>query len=92
SVTVAFKHCPPPFIPNIITLNGDGKNETFAPQHLPEGPWQLQIFSRWGNKIYESSNYQNTWPETDIGGGTYYYLLKKNLSGQKFKGWLEVVK
>jgi hypothetical protein len=92
SVTVTFKPCPPPSIPNIITLNHDGKNETFSPQHLPAGDWHLRIFSRWGTLIYGTENYKNDWPQMEISGGTYYYLLRNPATGQKFKGWLEVVK
>ena len=92
TISVAFETCPPPFFPNIITRNGDNKNETFQPQYLPTGNWQLQIFNRWGKMIYETENYRNTWPEKETAAGTYYYLLRHKTTNQKFKGWLEVVK
>src|SRR6478735_8722733 len=74
-VLVELNHCPPLFIPNIITQNHDGKNDFFKPQSLAPGNWNLQVYNRWGKKIYESKNYQNSWPEEKVNAGTYYFLL-----------------
>ena len=95
SIYVEFIPCLPPivktpFIPNIITPNHDGKNDTFRPQNLPPGKWQLLIFNRWGVKIYETDDYKNNWPEKTMTSGTYYYLLRSSEAGQQYKGWLEV--
>jgi len=43
---------------------------------------QLQIFNRWGNKVYDVSPYNNDWDGTSNAGnelpvGTYYYILDK---------------
>jgi hypothetical protein len=91
SVFVRFKSCRLAYIPNILTLNGDRKNETFAPRDLEEGTWKLQIFNRWGTRIYQTENYQLNWPNGKIATGTYYYLLENAVANQKHKGWLEVV-
>jgi len=78
-------------LPNIITPNHDGINEYFVLNFNGFGPCiSLQIFNRWGLKIYESSNYQNNWNGRDENGdkvsdGTYYYILnvcnKANIAG-----------
>ena len=44
---------------------------------------QLQIFNRWGNKVYDVSPYNNDWDGTNNAGnelpvGTYYYILDKH--------------
>jgi len=91
TIQVTFKTCPTPFIPNIVTLNNDDRNDTFKPQYLPEGKWHLDVYNRWGVKLYESTDYQNNWPNKDITDGTYYYLLKNPATGQQYKGWVEVV-
>ena len=80
------------FIPNIISSNQDGKNDTFQPQNLTSGKWSLQVFNRWGKKIFETEDYQNTWPENNVTAGTYFYKLQHLETGQKYKGWLEVVR
>ncbi|QNE40804.1 hypothetical protein F1C16_15145 [Hymenobacter sp. NBH84] len=37
-------------------------------------PPQLQVFSRWGAKVYESAAYQNDWDGGIQPDGIYYYL------------------
>ena len=53
----------------------------------------LQVFNRWGNKVYESQHYINNWDGlSNIGlllgnqlpGGTYYYIVNLN-NGEKAK-------
>ena len=76
-------------LPNIITPNGDALNQTFS---LPNSciP-HLQIFSRWGQAIFEAAAYQNDWAAEGQPAGLYYYLLDYP-DGHRVKGWLEVVK
>ncbi|MGI4741488.1 MAG: gliding motility-associated C-terminal domain-containing protein [Janthinobacterium lividum] len=76
-------------IPNVITPNGDGSNQYFRlpPSCAP----QLQLFSRWGQQVYQAAAYQNDWDATGQAAGTYYYLLTYP-DGRRLKGWLEVIK
>ena len=76
-------------IPNVITPNADGQNDTFKPVFgcLP----RLQIFSRWGNLLYETDAYANDWGAANQSPGTYYFVLDDH-HGQRLRGWLEVVK
>ncbi|ALL07954.1 hypothetical protein AQ505_22205 [Pedobacter sp. PACM 27299] len=79
-------------IPNIITPNGDGSNDTFKIKGLENYPGtQVTIFNRWGNEVYRSDNYNNDWNGSQLNEGTYYYLiLRREKSGTTtpFKGWL----
>ena len=59
---------------NIFTPNGDDKNEYFHVNNLPANS-ALQIFNRWGNRVYNSSNYGNNWNGDGVPDGTYFYLL-----------------
>ncbi len=63
--------------PTIITPNGDGHNDALVfvgLEHYPNS--LLQVFNRWGLKVYESTNYQNDWsPGDDVSDGTYFYIL-----------------
>jgi len=74
-------------IPNIITPNGDDKNELFKATN--GCPAHLQVFSRWGNKVFESASYQNDWNGGQLPNGVYYYLLRQQ-DGTAIKGWLEI--
>ena len=72
-------------IPNVITPDGKGAavNETFFVENLNRFPFSsLVIYGRWGNKIFEASNYQNNWNGSKYPDGTYYYVLSVPASGQ----------
>ncbi|UOQ65813.1 gliding motility-associated C-terminal domain-containing protein [Hymenobacter volaticus] len=74
-------------IPNIITPNGDNKNEYFEATN--GCPARLQIFSRWGSKVYESVSYRNNWNGDELPNGVYYYLIQP-ANGASIKGWVEI--
>ncbi|WP_342330360.1 Ig-like domain-containing protein [Pedobacter sp. FW305-3-2-15-E-R2A2] len=79
------------FIPNVITPNGDGKNDEFVIVGLEEfNSAELTIFNRWGNEVYRNGNYRNTWTGEGLNEGTYYYLirLKKDGKLEVHKGWV----
>lgn len=48
--------------PNAFTPNGDGLNDTFGllSSCPPEG-YRLQVFDRWGEKVFESGNVEQAW-------------------------------
>lgn len=63
-------------IPNVFTPNGDGVNDHFFIDNLINYPYsQLEIYNRWGKKVYSTNNYQNDWDGKGIADGTYYYVL-----------------
>ena len=69
-------------IPNIFTPDGDGINDTWKVKTGPLFYVQLEIFNRWGKKIYESANEPVEWDGTNmndgkkVSDGTYFYILK----------------
>jgi gliding motility-associated-like protein len=84
----------PLFIPEGFSPNGDNNNDYFVIQGLPEtGENPIVIFNRWGNKVYQHANYDNTWNgfpnvsgtlgKNKLPPGTYYYILEMKGSGQK---------
>ncbi|MBO2012868.1 gliding motility-associated C-terminal domain-containing protein [Hymenobacter negativus] len=76
-------------VPNIITPNGDGQNQTF--QLGPDCYPRLQIFSRWGQQVFESSTYHDNWAADGLPSGVYYYLAVYP-DGHRLKGTVEVVR
>jgi uncharacterized repeat protein (TIGR01451 family)/gliding motility-associated-like protein len=84
------------FIPNTITPNGGGINDTFEIPGL--GRYvsnELVIVNRWGDQVFERKNYQNDWGAEGLVSGTYFYILKVTDEDGKqasFKGFIEVVK
>ena len=87
------------FIPNAITPNGDGYNDTWFIRDLEGYPDnEVRILNRWGDEVFSQAPYQNNWDGTWRGqklpGGTYYYILKINYNGQeqKFDGPLTIIR
>jgi gliding motility-associated-like protein len=76
--------------PNVISPNGDGKNENFVINKGRSG-WKLAIYDRWGKLVYESDDYQNDWGSQVEKSAMYYYLLTSP-EGNTCKGWLHVLK
>jgi gliding motility-associated-like protein len=69
---------------DIITPNGDGVNEVWVIPGLNRYPQNtVQIFDKWGDIVYEKSNYNGEWYGQSRGSallpdGTYFYLMKLN--------------
>jgi len=96
--TVLVVSNPTLFIPQGFSPNGDGINETFVIKGLPDGENELIIYNRWGNKVYENADYDNTWDGTANRGsngnnklpqGTYYYIMTlKGTDNKPFTGFI----
>jgi gliding motility-associated-like protein len=70
---------------NAITPNGDGINDKWIVFSAScANSAKVQVFNRYGSKVYASQNYQNDWQgtykEKAIPDGTYYFVvdLKQN--------------
>jgi len=96
-------NCPIYFLPNIITPNGDGLNDTFIPKenrHIAK--IRLQVMNRWGAIVFKSNNPEINWTGVGINGemcsdGVYYYAIDVDtirLSGivtERFTGTLQLL-
>ncbi len=78
------------FIPNLITPNDDGKNDSFEITGLPDHS-TLRIYNRWGKRIFEAESYENSWAGNDVSDGIYYYDLLLE-DGKTYKGWLHLLR
>jgi gliding motility-associated-like protein len=74
--------------PNVITPNGDNKNDKFVIQSARSG-WKLVVFDRWEKEIFRSDDYKNDWGP-DNSSTTYYYLLTSP-EGNTCRGWIQVL-
>jgi len=83
-------------IPNVITPNSDGDNDTFEIKGLGKfASSEIVIFNRYGDHVLEKQNYQNDWNAPGQVAGTYFYVLKlTDRSGKvhEYKGWIQVIK
>jgi uncharacterized repeat protein (TIGR01451 family)/gliding motility-associated-like protein len=81
--------------PNVITPNGDGKNERFIIAGLEKYPGsKIFIYNRWGGMVYQSKDYRNDWNGSGLNEGTYYYILevRRPEGNSVHKGWVEIIR
>lgn len=78
-------------IPNVMTPNQDGSNDQFIIANIEQHANELNIYNRWGNTIYEVSNYRNQWAALGVPDGTYYYELLLG-NGETFTGHLTILR
>ncbi|MBN8702863.1 MAG: gliding motility-associated C-terminal domain-containing protein [Bacteroidetes bacterium] len=86
-------------IPNVFTPNKDGTNDEFYIPNSGVKTFYIEIYDRWGLKVFESSSDEIRWDGRSIAGvmcsdGTYYYNLKAELhSGKEFdvQGFLSLL-
>jgi gliding motility-associated-like protein len=75
-----------------ISPNGDGMNDFF--DLVGQNVSHLEIFNRYGTKVYEKADYSNQWVgQSDKGeslpDGVYYYVITYT-AGQSKTGWIYI--
>jgi gliding motility-associated-like protein len=71
-------------IPNVFTPNDDGTNDYFELEGLSDPCYDtmnVEIYNRWGQKVYESTDPEFKWDGTNMHGaeckpGTFFILIK----------------
>lgn len=67
-------------VPTGFTPNNDGRNDRFGPYNaLKADNYQFQVFNRWGQRVFESRNWQEKWDgkwnSQEQPGGVYVWML-----------------
>lgn len=91
SITVQVEDCPS-FVPNVFTPNGDGVNDRFLIQNNDFFNWNIEIYNRWGRRVYKSIPYKNDWDGDDLPTGLYYYYLFSEKHTISIKGWVQLLR
>ena len=91
TITVRYEDCPGA-VPNVFTPNGDGKNDAFVIPNIESRPWRLEVYNRWGKRVYQALPYANDWRAEDVPSGLYYYGLFNEDLKRTIKGWVNVIK
>jgi len=85
-------------LPNIITPNNDGINDFIDFGKYQFSTMQLQIYNRWGIRIYESNDPSSIWRPITIDDGTYFYIIQytitcnEEIQGKTLKGFITSIK
>ncbi|MBV6641151.1 MAG: gliding motility-associated C-terminal domain-containing protein [Cyclobacteriaceae bacterium] len=96
------KDKPPVKVLNLISPNGDGKNEFLFIENIDAYPECLVvIYDRWGTKVFEQKGYDNrekvfrgfnnVLSKAELTEGTFYYVIRSE--GQKLgSGFIELMR
>ncbi len=92
-----------PIIPNVFTPNEDGINDVFYINTHNNENVQVEVFDRWGQKVYSSDNYEqcnpntgeycwngyNTFKNKKCKKGHYFYIVQL-ATGESYKGTINL--
>jgi gliding motility-associated-like protein/uncharacterized repeat protein (TIGR01451 family) len=86
-------------VPDAFSPNNDNWNDQFLIPGIEKYPGnELQVFNRWGNLVYEKTNYDNSWDgkldgtNTNVPVGTYFYTLKLGDGLPVKKGYIYIAR
>lgn len=86
-------------VPNVFSPNNDDNNDIFKPVGVMNNQYQLQIYNRWGQLLFETTNPENGWDGNYLGEpaseGVYFYIIKALDACQKsynLKGTVQLLK
>ena len=82
-------------LPQGLSPNGDGYNDCLILDHLEEREDinKIEVFNRYGAKIYELNEYIDQWCGTDqdnkeLPVGTYFYIIYFNSDKEPITSWI----
>ncbi len=71
--------------PNAFTPNNDGMNEVFQAYGIGVKSFNMKIFDRWGEKVFESNDIDNSWDGTYahhfVHDGIYVCVIQYSMDG-----------
>lgn len=86
------KSCSGLFIPNVFSPNGDNINDMFTIRYLGFDSYNLLIYNRWGDIVFESNDRDIHWNgdfnNKIVSQGVYFYVL--SIGEKRHKGNVSV--
>ncbi|ASS48562.1 MAG: hypothetical protein A3D31_07600 [Candidatus Fluviicola riflensis] len=89
------------FIPNVLTVNADGINDSFSFDEDQFSHFEVTIFNRWGNTVHETTDKEGLlfWDGHNLSGdncseGIYFYQFSATtISGKSVQktGFIQVI-
>ncbi|RZK58797.1 MAG: gliding motility-associated C-terminal domain-containing protein [Hymenobacter sp.] len=95
STTLRIEATAAPVFYNIITPNGDTKNDYLAVSLPSVTGYEMQVYNRWGKRVWLSTDPGAHWAAEGNAAGIYYYWVSfTDCSGQSqtHRSWVEVIK
>jgi gliding motility-associated-like protein len=85
-------------VPEIITPNGDGYNDTWKIRNIDMFPnAEISVFNRWGKKVFESRNilaapWDGTFKGKPLPVDSYHYILDLKKGSKPRSGVISIIK
>ena len=98
SDTITVNFCGVFNIPNAFTPNGDNANEEWVIENLNLFPnVTVDVYNRWGDKIFQSKGYDIPWNGNDTNGkklpmDSYYYIIDLNNGETPIVGTVTIIR
>ena len=100
SITILEEVIPEFKLYNVFTPNGDGLNDCFQMdgELIECKEYKLQIFNRWGEKVFETDNPYDCWngkvnnTANLLPASTYFYLVWHGKNSDPISGIVELIK
>jgi len=90
------------FVPNTFSPNADGRNEYFIPVFSSDpGVYEIKIFNRWGEMVFESTDPTEPWVGNMAGGdyfveaGVYLWIMRtgrNEVESADYRGHVMVIR
>lgn len=87
------------YVPDVFTPNADGLNDVFQPKGVGIAKYSLEIFDRWGHKLFSTADFFKPWDGTFKGElckvDTYIWMIRVtgNTGKEKrFQGHVTILK
>ncbi len=84
---------------NILTPNGDGKNDFWIVKDIQLYPKNsVTVYDTGGRQVFTKKDYNNDWGGTlndtgsPLAGGTYYYIVDLGIGGNMIKGYISIIR
>ncbi len=87
-------------VPNVFTPNNDGFNDLLVIHAEHEPAYSIEIFDRWGAKVFKSTNPTDYWngkinnSGADAADGVYYYIIKSSCASEDYNkhGFVQLIR
>ena len=80
------------YVPNSFTPNGDGINDTFQPKGMGFTDYTLDIYDRWGERIFSTNSFYQGWDGHFKGNlcqnGVYNWKIQLKLRNGTLKNYI----
>ncbi|MCS6904782.1 MAG: PKD domain-containing protein, partial [Bacteroidia bacterium] len=77
-------------LPDILTPNKDGINDTWEIFYNGTEDYHYQIFDRFGKQVYQGKKGEAFWSAENVPSGTYYYVFY--LGKKRIKGTITILR